>query len=140
MAKPPLANGIDVASLGGGPGGIPPWAIALIERLSTFMSQVSEALSGNLTTENGAEAFVDVEVTGGQTAKPFTYEFRGGRKVRGVFVGSAVGIAGDANPEAAVNIAWTATTVNGKPGVQLTGFSGVSTGKRARLTLLLKAE
>lgn len=136
MAKPPLLRVLNLTALGD----VPPWGRLLVEQLSTFVQQVTDALSGNLTTENAAETFRDIDVVGGQDVAPVAYSLRGGRKVRGVFVAQAVGLGGDADPEAAVSIAWRHVSVSGGTGIQLTGVSGVSTGKRARITLLLKAE
>lgn len=139
MAPPPSIRQISRESLGAG---VPAWVDTLLQPLNLFLRQVSDALSNNLDGQNLAEAYVDLPVTEGQAVKPFQAQLRG-RVPKAVLVARTVPASSGGTPgtppTGAVAVEWAPTTVEGKPGVSISMVSGLATGARYTLTLLLKA-
>jgi hypothetical protein len=142
MARPPSIRQISRELL---VGSLPEWLDGLLKPLNTFMGQVQDALSRNLTvTENLAMAWLDVTVTEGVAPNSQAVSGLGTRTVKGISVERVQVLDGGAAPTAAVAVLWAPTTVlkgsAGVPGVQITEVVGLASGTRATLTLLLKAE
>lgn len=138
MARPPETRSIRKDSLPGAPG----WVDALLRQLNGFMSQVGDALAGNLTTANLSGRYVRLAVTGGSQPKAFPVDLAG-RKATCVTVAQVE--ASSADVTSAPGVLWApCTTKDGSgldvPGVQVTKAFGLATGKPATFTLLVLAE
>lgn len=138
MAKPPETRVIRADAIEGAPS----WIDGLLRQLNPFMQQVSDALSGNLTTQNNASRYVTITVTGGSQPKAFPVALTG-RKATSVTVAKVEASSDDVT--AAPGILWTpCTTKDGAgldvPGVQVTKVYGLTSGKAATLTLKVEAE
>lgn len=140
MSAPPSIRQITREALGDAP----EWVDALLKPLNTVLGQLGDLLGHNVTvSENLAQAWVDVTVTGDAEVAPIAVNLRG-RPARGVDVqrvaalgtGSTPGTA----PESSVGIIWAPTTVDGKPGISISQVFGLASGARYTLTLLVKAE
>jgi len=135
MAHPPSLRKIAKELLEGAPG----WVDALLLPLNTFMGQVQEALSGQLTVkENLAQCWVTFTANSGDTIPPLALPTLKGRAPFGVTVervrvleGSLVAMPG---------VEWEPTTLNGKPAVRLLVIHSFPANTRATFTLLVKAE
>lgn len=141
MAQPPSIRQVSRELLGEVPG----WVGKILSPLNTFMSQVTDGLSANLTVnENLAQAWLLVTVTEGEVPNPQAVAKLGPRQAYGLTVERVEVLDGGAAPVAAVGVDWTPTTVQvnnvGRPGVKITKVHGLATGTRATLTLLVKAE
>lgn len=124
-------------------GDVPGWVDRFLRPLNQFMTQVADAMNNNLTSQNIAEAWIDLTVVEGVAPQPFVAPLRG-RAVRGLAVTkvSALGTGGTpgAAPTGPVFPLWESTTVNGQPGVRISQVFGLASGGTYILTLLLKAE
>lgn len=140
MAPPPSVRQISRDSLGGD---VPAWMERVLKPLNDFMRQVSDSLTGNLTSANLAQAWVEVPVTEGQSVGAFVAPLRG-RVVKGLSVEKlgalGTGATPGAPPTGPVFVDWAPTTIEGKPGVQINQVFGLAAGAKYTLTLLLKAE
>lgn len=138
MAKPPETRAIRADAIDGAP----KWLDGLLRQLNPFMTQVGDALAGNLTTQNNAARYVTITVTGGSQPKAFPVGVPG-RKAKSVTVASVEASSDDI--ATAPGILWAAcTTKDGNgldvPGVQVTKVFGLASGKQATLTLKVEAE
>lgn len=135
MAAPPSIRQITKEALGDAPA----WADRLLQPLNAFLQQVTDALSQGLTPgQNFAQAWSTVTVTEGQASSPQALPGLKGKPPKGVSV-EAVSLE-SGSITGAVGIQWTVTAVEGRPGLQVRAVYGLSSGARATLTLLVKAE
>lgn len=148
MATPPSIRQITRESLGE----VPSWFERVLTPLNAFLQQVTDSQSNNLTpAQNFAMRWVDLPVVEGTNVYAPLVANLGGRPVKGISVEqvqypSSLGVAPPAPSTAAgVAIAWQRVSVpteggGTSPGFQVVGVSGLPTGARAVLTLLVKAE
>lgn len=138
MATPPSIRQITRESLGD----VPAWVDRILGPLNQFLRQVGDALANNLDGQNLAEAYMDLQVTEGQSVGAFVAPLRG-RVPKAVVVvkTTALGLGGTPGtpPTGPVYVDWAPTTVEGKPGISVNQVFGLATGARYTLTLLLKA-
>lgn len=142
MARPPSIRQISRELLGAN---VEEWVDRMLNPLNTFMGQVQDALTANLTvTENLAMTWLEVTVTEGDVPLPQAVPGLKARTAKGLTVERVQVLDGGAVPTAAVWVDWAPTTVlkgtTGVPGVQFIGVYGLATGTRATLILLVKAE
>ena len=140
MSAPPSVRQISREALKDAPG----WVDGLLQPINTFLRQVVDLFSGNLTvSENLAQAWVTVPVTEGVTVNPFPAALKS-RPAKGITVERVATVSSGGTPgtppTGAVTVIWEPTTVDGKPYVRITNITGLSTGARYNLTLLVKAE
>jgi hypothetical protein len=139
MAPPPSVRQISRDTLGD----VPSWVDRFLRPLNQFMTQTADALNGAITSQNLAEAWVDLTVKEGTSPQPFIAQLRG-RPVRGLYVTkvSALGAGGTPGvaPTGPVFILWEPATVDGQPGVSISQVFGLSPGGTYNITLLIKAE
>lgn len=140
MSAPPSVRQIAREALKDAPG----WVDGLLQPLNTFMRQVVDLFTGNLTvSENLAQAWVSVPVTEGVAVAPFPAGLNA-RTPKGVTLErvSAVSSGGTPGtpPTGAVTFLWEPTTVDGKPFVRVTSITGLAAGARYTLLFLVKAE
>lgn len=135
MATPPTIRQITREALGEAPG----WVDRLLQPLNTFLQQVVDAMSQNLTPgQNMAQAWVSLSFTEGTTPPPQQLLGLKGRPPKGVSV-EGISLA-SGTITCAPFVDWTVTAVDGKPGLQVRTVYGVSAGAQGILTLLVKAE
>jgi hypothetical protein len=140
MSAPPSVRQIAREALKDAPG----WLDGLLQPLNTFLRQAVDLLSGNLTvSENLAQAWLEVTVSDGVATPPVIPALKG-RVPKGVTVekvatlgtGGTPGVA----PSGPVTVLWEPTTLNGRPAIRITNVTGMATGGRYNITLLVKAE
>lgn len=135
MATPPSIRQISRESLGD----VPEWAERMLQPLNSFLQQTVDALTQGLTpAQNMAQAWISMPVTEGTTPQAQALPALKGKPPKGVSV-EAVSFA-SGSLTGAPWVDWTITAVEGKPGLQVRGVYGLSTGAQATLTLLVKAE
>jgi len=136
MARPPEVHALRTDDIPEAPG----WLEKLVKPLTSHMTQVAQALTGQLTVkDNLAAKWVTVEVRGGAMPKPFAVGL-GSRTAKAVMLAGASG-----GLEAPVGFTWTHSTVRQEdgrsvPAVALTRVTGVASGQAATLTFLIFPE
>lgn len=135
MATPPSIRQITREALGD----VPEWMDRFLQPLNTFLQQVTDALSQQLTPgQNFAQCWLSMPITEGQVPPAQLLPALRGKPPKGVSVEGVSLISGSIS--CAPFVDWTVTAVEGKPALQVRGVYGLSSGAQATLTLLVKAE
>jgi hypothetical protein len=140
MATPPSIRQITRETLGD----VPAWLDKVLLPLNTFMQQVTDALSGNLSGQNFTQGWVRIAVAEGQALPaPFIVPGLKGRAPAGVTMEGFTVQSGSVTTTPSV--AWevsSALSAAGAsvPAVRLTSVYGLDSAARVTLTLLVKAE
>lgn len=132
--------------------GVPDWVDRLLSPLNQFLKQTADLLSGNLTTENMAQAWVEITLGANEVPDPIGFEKLRGKEVYGLdvkqvrFLPSApsvpVAIPNEFN---AISVAvWEPRQLPGQNGGQVAGVAilkvvGIPVGSRVTLRLLAMA-